>query len=126
MVEPGVYTATVDFGQANYYDHGVAKDVEDIEFSFEITKAEIESAKADKDVYDVETGTVAPHLHRLDQQGPQGPLRRHRPGYRRRDLPQGQGRTPRASRCTSGSRTPLPAPGPMSSSSRPATSAPPT
>ena len=60
MVEPGVYTATVDFGQANYYDHGVAKDVEDIEFSFEITKAEIESAKADKDVYDVETGTVAP------------------------------------------------------------------
>ncbi|MBM6779907.1 S-layer homology domain-containing protein, partial [Collinsella tanakaei] len=60
MVEPGKYTAVIDFGQANYYDHGVAKDVENIEFTVEITKAEIESAKADKDVYDVKGETVAP------------------------------------------------------------------
>ncbi|MBM6779906.1 S-layer homology domain-containing protein, partial [Collinsella tanakaei] len=60
MVEPGIYTGVIDFGQANYYDHGVAKDVENIEFPVKITKAEIESAKADKDVYDVKGETIAP------------------------------------------------------------------
>ena len=56
IVEPGEYTGTVDFGNATWGINGDTDNkVDVVTFTFEVTKATIHSAKADKDVY-AETG----------------------------------------------------------------------
>ena len=51
MVEPGKYTVTVDFGKAYVLKNGKLETVKPVAFKLTITKAEIESAKADQDLY---------------------------------------------------------------------------
>ena len=51
IVEPGDYTFTVDFGNATYGINGENKDVQSVTYTFTVTKAQLRSAKADKDVY---------------------------------------------------------------------------
>ena len=60
IVEPGKYNAVVDFGDAQIVKNGATTDVENVEFSFTVTKATIRSAKADKDVYDMTGEAVTP------------------------------------------------------------------
>ena len=56
----GKYNAVVDFGDAQIVKNGATTDVENVEFSFTVTKATIRSAKADKDVYDMTGEAVTP------------------------------------------------------------------
>ena len=51
MVEPGEYTVTVDFGEAYVLNNGKEDRVKPVAFGITITKAAIESAKADQDLY---------------------------------------------------------------------------
>ena len=61
IVEPGTYTATVDFGNAYYWKNGKAEEVANVEFEIKVTKATVATAKADQDVYPyVEDQVVAP------------------------------------------------------------------
>ena len=57
MVEPGTYKVTVDFGDAYVVKNGREDKVKPVEFDLVITKAIIDSAKADQDLY-VYTGDV--------------------------------------------------------------------
>ena len=62
IVEPGKYTGTVDFGTAYYgaADGETAIEVDPVTFEFEVTKAQLRSAKADKDVYAYTGDAVTP------------------------------------------------------------------
>ena len=62
IVEPGKYTGTVDFGTAYYWaaDGETAIEVDPVTFEFEVTKAQLRSAKADKDVYAYTGDAVTP------------------------------------------------------------------
>ena len=64
IVEPGEYNATVDFGNAYYWDvaaSGHYSVVPEVNFTVTVTKAQLRSAKADKDVYAyVEDQAVTP------------------------------------------------------------------
>ena len=68
VVEPGKYTATVDFGEAYYMKSGVLNEVKDVTFSFEVTKAQLRSAKADKDLYDATGAAVTPTFTAYNQE----------------------------------------------------------
>ena len=61
IVEPGEYTGTVDFGNATWGINGDNNNKVDIvTFTFKVTKAQLRSAKADKDVYDYTGEAVTP------------------------------------------------------------------
>ena len=61
VVEPGVYTATIDYLGSVVVNHGVVTPINDDTFTVTVTKAQLRSAKADQTVYDLVDGkAVAP------------------------------------------------------------------
>ena len=60
IVEPGEYTGTVDFGNAQWWNMGAYQNVDKVTFTFTVTKAQLRSAKADKDVYACTGDAVTP------------------------------------------------------------------